>query len=260
MASQRHVNVGGVQVGGGAPVVVQTMTKTETANLTATMDQIRRVADAGADLVRVAVPRDKDIEALNTIVRRVADPRDRRHPLQPHAGAEGDRRRRALRAPEPGQHRRARQGRRGRRAGERQGRADAHRRELRLAAQAPARARARELRRGARDRRRRVRGADGAAAIHRLQGLDQVDQRAQHDRREPAAVRADPVPAAPRHHRGRARSGRARSRAPSGSARCSPTGSATRSGSRSPPSTRRRRSRSPGRSSRRSSCASAARS
>ncbi len=69
MASQRHVNVGGVQVGGGAPVVVQTMTKTETANLTATMDQIRRVADAGADLVRVAVPRDQDVEALKTIVR-----------------------------------------------------------------------------------------------------------------------------------------------------------------------------------------------
>ena len=69
MASQRHVNVGGVQIGGGAPVVVQTMTKTETANLAATMDQIRRVAEAGADLVRVAVPRDKDIEALKTIVR-----------------------------------------------------------------------------------------------------------------------------------------------------------------------------------------------
>jgi (E)-4-hydroxy-3-methylbut-2-enyl-diphosphate synthase len=69
MASERHVNVGGVQVGGGAPVVVQTMTKTETANLQATMDQIRRVADAGADLVRVAVPRDKDVEALKTIVR-----------------------------------------------------------------------------------------------------------------------------------------------------------------------------------------------
>src|ERR671915_194961 len=68
MASQRSVNVGGVQVGGGAPVVVQTMTKTETANLSATMDQIRKVADAGADLVRVAVPRDKDIEALKTIV------------------------------------------------------------------------------------------------------------------------------------------------------------------------------------------------
>src|SRR3954467_13666154 len=69
MASQRSVNVGGVQIGGGAPVVVQTMTKTETANLQATMDQIRRVADAGADIVRVAVPRDRDVEALRTIVR-----------------------------------------------------------------------------------------------------------------------------------------------------------------------------------------------
>src|SRR5436189_950972 len=68
MASERWVNVGGVQVGGGAPVVVQTMTKTETANLSATMDQIRKVAEAGADVVRVAVPRDKDIEALKTIV------------------------------------------------------------------------------------------------------------------------------------------------------------------------------------------------
>ncbi len=62
------MSVGGVQIGGGAPVVVQTMTKTETANLGATMEQIRTVADAGADLVRVAVPRDKDIEALKTIV------------------------------------------------------------------------------------------------------------------------------------------------------------------------------------------------
>src|SRR4051795_5424638 len=68
MASQRSVTVGGVQIGGGAPVVVQTMTKTETANLQATMDQIRRVADAGADIVRVAVPRDKDVDALRTIV------------------------------------------------------------------------------------------------------------------------------------------------------------------------------------------------
>src|SRR3954464_14590644 len=68
MASQRSVIVGGVQIGGGAPVVVQTMTKTETANLQATLDQIRRVADAGADVVRCAVPREKDVEALKTIV------------------------------------------------------------------------------------------------------------------------------------------------------------------------------------------------
>src|SRR5881394_4097019 len=69
MASQRQIHVGGVPIGGGAPVAVQTMTKTETADLAATMDQIRTVADAGADLVRVAVPRDKDVEALRTIVK-----------------------------------------------------------------------------------------------------------------------------------------------------------------------------------------------
>jgi (E)-4-hydroxy-3-methylbut-2-enyl-diphosphate synthase len=68
VASKRQINVGGVPIGGGAPVVVQTMTKTETANLQATMDQIRRVAEAGADVVRVAVPREKDVEALKTIV------------------------------------------------------------------------------------------------------------------------------------------------------------------------------------------------
>ena len=69
MASKRQIFVGDVPVGGGAPVVVQTMCKTETANVEATMDQIRKVADAGSDLVRVAVPRDKDVEALKTIVR-----------------------------------------------------------------------------------------------------------------------------------------------------------------------------------------------
>jgi (E)-4-hydroxy-3-methylbut-2-enyl-diphosphate synthase len=44
------------------------MTKTETANLKATMEQIGRVAEAGSDLVRVAVPREADVEALKTIV------------------------------------------------------------------------------------------------------------------------------------------------------------------------------------------------
>ncbi|MDQ3722670.1 MAG: flavodoxin-dependent (E)-4-hydroxy-3-methylbut-2-enyl-diphosphate synthase, partial [Actinomycetota bacterium] len=68
MASARQIMVGSVPVGGGAPVAVQTMTKTETANLRATMDQIHRVAEAGADIVRVAVPRDQDVEALKTIV------------------------------------------------------------------------------------------------------------------------------------------------------------------------------------------------
>ncbi len=69
MPSQRQIHVGGVPIGGGAPVAVQTMTKTETADLQATMAQILRVAEAGADIVRVAVPRDQDVEALKTIVR-----------------------------------------------------------------------------------------------------------------------------------------------------------------------------------------------
>ncbi len=69
MASKRQIHVGGVPIGGGAPVAVQTMTKTETADLQATMAQIRRVAEAGADIVRCAVPRDEDVEALKTIVR-----------------------------------------------------------------------------------------------------------------------------------------------------------------------------------------------
>jgi len=69
MPSERQIRVGEVLIGGGAPVAVQTMTKTETADLQATMEQIRRVATAGADVVRVAVPRDQDVEALKTIVR-----------------------------------------------------------------------------------------------------------------------------------------------------------------------------------------------
>jgi (E)-4-hydroxy-3-methylbut-2-enyl-diphosphate synthase len=69
MASRRQIWVKDVPIGGGAPVVVQTMTKTETANVAATMKQIRAVAEAGSDLVRVAVPREVDADALKTIVR-----------------------------------------------------------------------------------------------------------------------------------------------------------------------------------------------
>jgi (E)-4-hydroxy-3-methylbut-2-enyl-diphosphate synthase len=68
MASKRQINVGGVPIGGGAPVAVQSMTKTETADYDATMRQIREIADAGGDLVRVAVPREKDVDALRRIV------------------------------------------------------------------------------------------------------------------------------------------------------------------------------------------------
>src|SRR5579875_92168 len=70
MASKHQIMVGSVPIGGGAPVAVQTMTKTETANVGATLAQIETVAEAGADIVRVAVPREQDAEALKEILKR----------------------------------------------------------------------------------------------------------------------------------------------------------------------------------------------
>ena len=188
MASKRQIFVGGVPIGGGAPVAVQTMTKTETANLAATMEQIHKVADAGADLVRCAVPREQGRGGAEDDRQGIADPGDRRHPLQPHPGAESDRRRRPLHPPQPRQYRRARESRRGRREGKRRGGADADRGQLRLAAQTPARAGARSAGRGAGRRGGRVHRTDGGPRLRELQDLDQVDQRAEHDRRQPPAL------------------------------------------------------------------------
>ncbi len=52
----RQISVGGVRIGGGAPVSVQSMTSTDTMDVEATLSQIRALADAGADIVRVSVP------------------------------------------------------------------------------------------------------------------------------------------------------------------------------------------------------------
>src|SRR5215212_8258929 len=68
MPSKKQIDVGGVKIGGGAPVAVQSMTKTETADYDATLKQVLAIADAGADLVRVAVPREKDVDALKRLV------------------------------------------------------------------------------------------------------------------------------------------------------------------------------------------------
>jgi (E)-4-hydroxy-3-methylbut-2-enyl-diphosphate synthase len=68
MASERQIRVGGVAIGGGAPVVVQSMTLTKTHDVDATMAQIAALASAGCELVRVAVPKLEDAEALAKIV------------------------------------------------------------------------------------------------------------------------------------------------------------------------------------------------
>jgi (E)-4-hydroxy-3-methylbut-2-enyl-diphosphate synthase len=69
MASERQISVGGVKIGGGAPVVVQSMTLTKTHDVEATTAQIAALASAGCEIVRVAVPKTEDTEALPKIVR-----------------------------------------------------------------------------------------------------------------------------------------------------------------------------------------------
>jgi (E)-4-hydroxy-3-methylbut-2-enyl-diphosphate synthase len=64
----RQLKVGWVPVGGGAPVAVQSMTTTDTADAAATLGQIRALAAAGADIVRVAVPNTAAAAALPAIV------------------------------------------------------------------------------------------------------------------------------------------------------------------------------------------------
>jgi (E)-4-hydroxy-3-methylbut-2-enyl-diphosphate synthase len=68
VASERQIKVGNVPIGGGAPVVVQSMTLTYTHDIDATVEQIARLASAGCELVRVAVPKNEDAEALGKIV------------------------------------------------------------------------------------------------------------------------------------------------------------------------------------------------
>jgi (E)-4-hydroxy-3-methylbut-2-enyl-diphosphate synthase len=69
VASERSVRVGNVEIGGGAPVVVQSMTLTKTHDVQATTAQIAALASAGCEVARVAVPKTEDAEALPRIVR-----------------------------------------------------------------------------------------------------------------------------------------------------------------------------------------------
>jgi (E)-4-hydroxy-3-methylbut-2-enyl-diphosphate synthase len=65
----RKVMVGGIAVGGGAPISVQSMTKTKTGDVKATLEQIRRVEEAGCDIIRVTVNDWEAAEAMDAIVR-----------------------------------------------------------------------------------------------------------------------------------------------------------------------------------------------
>jgi (E)-4-hydroxy-3-methylbut-2-enyl-diphosphate synthase len=65
----RKIRVGSVEVGGDAPISVQSMTNTVTADAGATIDQIRRLEEAGADIVRVSCPDEESTAAFRTIAR-----------------------------------------------------------------------------------------------------------------------------------------------------------------------------------------------
>ena len=63
----RAVHVGGVQVGGGAPVSVQSMCTTRTANSDETLSQIEKLSDAGCEIIRVAVPDKESLDGFERI-------------------------------------------------------------------------------------------------------------------------------------------------------------------------------------------------
>ena len=65
----RKIRVGDVEVGGDAPITVQSMTNTLTADANATIGQIRQLEEAGADIVRVSCPDVESTAALSTIVK-----------------------------------------------------------------------------------------------------------------------------------------------------------------------------------------------
>ena len=87
------VNVGGVNVGGGHPVVVQSMTNTDTADVQSTVNQVMALANSGSELVRVTVNTDEAAAAVPKIVETlqkfgVRVPDHRRLPLQRPSAAQ----------------------------------------------------------------------------------------------------------------------------------------------------------------------------
>src|ERR1700730_5136108 len=70
----RKIRVGSVEVGGDAPITVQSMTNTLTADAAATLDQSRQLEAAGADIVRVSCPDEDSTRAFKAIAKASAVP------------------------------------------------------------------------------------------------------------------------------------------------------------------------------------------
>ena len=74
LRKSRAIFVGNVQIGGGAPVVVQSMTTTHPADIRATVAQIKRLEKAGCEIIRVAVPDEAAVEAIPQIKHQISIP------------------------------------------------------------------------------------------------------------------------------------------------------------------------------------------
>ena len=70
----RQINVGGVLVGGGAPVTIQSMTNTPTYDVAATVEQIKKLEAAGCEIIRVAVPDMPAAQAIGAIKAQISIP------------------------------------------------------------------------------------------------------------------------------------------------------------------------------------------
>ena len=71
---KKSVFCGGVKIGGGSPVSIQSMTNTSTSDVDASVDQIKRLEDAGCEIVRLAVPDEDAADAFAKIRRKVQVP------------------------------------------------------------------------------------------------------------------------------------------------------------------------------------------
>ena len=75
----KKINLDGVPIGGDAPVVVQSMTNTDTRDVKATVAQIKRLEKAGCEIIRIALPDKEAVSAIPAIKKKIHIPLDCRY-------------------------------------------------------------------------------------------------------------------------------------------------------------------------------------
>ena len=199
----RKIHVGKVPVGGDAPITVQSMTNTVTSDVEATVEQVRALEEAGADIVRVSCPDQESALALKHIVRQVTVPIVADIHFHYKRAIEAAESGAACLRINPGNIGSADAGARGHQGGQGPRLLDAHRRQCRLARARPAGELWRAVPRGDGRERAQPRQDPRRQRFLRVQDLVQGVRRVSRGRRLSAARRGLRLPAASRHHRGR---------------------------------------------------------